>query len=103
MTTRREFVLVAVPAGAALVSAITSAHAQPARLPESDPQALGLGYREDAAKVDAKKFSSYAAGRVCAGCQFFQGKATDAWGPCTVFGGKLVSAKGWCSAWAKKA
>lgn len=36
-------------------------------------------------------------------CKLFQGTAADGWGGCPLFGGKLVSAKGWCSAWAKKA
>ncbi|HUH40436.1 MAG TPA: high-potential iron-sulfur protein, partial [Castellaniella sp.] len=37
-----------------------------------------------------------------ANCQLFQGKAGEDWGPCPIFGGKQVSAKGWCSAYTKK-
>ena len=33
----------------------------------------------------------------------FSGKAGAADGPCSIFGGKLVNAKGWCTAWVKKA
>ena len=65
--------------------------------------AVSLGYKHDAAKVDAKKFTTYATGRNCANCQFYQGKTTDAWAACPPVGGKLVNAKGWCAAWAKKA
>ncbi|MGH7262243.1 MAG: high-potential iron-sulfur protein, partial [Nitrospiraceae bacterium] len=42
-------------------------------------------------------------GQDCASCQLFQGKPGDAWGPCPIFPGKNVNAKGWCSAYIKKA
>lgn len=103
MTTRRQFMMTVVPAAAAL-SVVTSARAaEPAKADEKDPAAVGLGYKMDATKVDAKKYPTYKAGNVCGGCQFFQGKPGDAWGACPLLGGKLVSAKGWCSAFAKKA
>ena len=102
MTTRRQFVLTAVPA-VALALGARAASAQPAKLEESDPSAVALGYKMDATKVDAKKFTTYAAGNMCSNCQFYSGKAGDASGPCAAFGGKLVMAKGWCSAWVKKA
>ena len=102
MTTRRQFVLTAVPATALLLGART-ASAQAAKLEESDPAAAALGYKMDATKVDATKFPTYKAGNVCSNCQLYSGKANDATGPCAAFGGKLVAAKGWCSAWAKKA
>jgi hypothetical protein len=38
----------------------------------------------------------------CSNCALYTGKAGAADGPCGAFGGKLVKAKGWCSAWAKK-
>ena len=102
MTTRRQFVLTAVPATALLLGA-RAASAQAAKLEESDPAAVALGYKMDATKVDAKKFPTWAAGHLCSNCQLYSGKANDAMGPCAAFGGKLVAAKGWCSAWAKKA
>lgn len=43
--------------------------------------------------------------RVCvisAACALYQGKAGDAAGNCPLFAGKMVSSKGWCSAWVKK-
>ena len=103
MTTRRQFVLTAVPATALLLGGSRAASAQPAKLEESDPAAMALGYKMDATKVDAKKYPTYKAGNVCSNCQLYSGKANDATGPCAAFGGKLVAAKGWCSAWTKKA
>ncbi|MBM3346073.1 MAG: High potential iron-sulfur protein [Betaproteobacteria bacterium] len=73
------------------------------RVDEKDATAQGLGYKHDATKVDKAKFKQYAAGQNCANCQLYQAKATDAWGPCTIFPGKQVAGKGWCSAWVKKA
>jgi hypothetical protein len=103
MTSRRQFMMTVVPAVAAL-SAVTGARAADApKVDEKDPAATGLGYKNDATKVDAKKYPTYKAGNVCGGCQFFQGKAGDAWGACPLLGGKQVNAKGWCSAYAKKA
>jgi len=101
MTTRRQALHVltlAVTTGA--IS--RQAFAQPAELAETDPQAVALGYRHDATKVDATKYPAWAAGHVCSNCQLFQGKPSDTWGPCGVMAGKLVNAKGWCVAWARK-
>jgi len=92
-------------AAAAVGSYARSAAAQgaPQRLDEKDPQAQALGYQHDAAKVDKAKFKNYQAGQTCANCQQYQGKPKDEWGGCTIFPGKQVNAKGWCSAWVKKA
>ena len=99
--TRRVFVMSVVAGGSAL--AVSRASAQAGPLSEADPQAVALGYKADATKVDKAKYPQHAATQVCGGCNFFQGKATDAAGPCQLFAGKQVSAKGWCSAYAKKA
>lgn len=103
MATRRQFVLRVLPAASALIAAGPAAFAQPARLDEKDPQAVGLGYKHDATKVDAKKYPQWAAGHNCANCQLYLAKPADSWGPCGAVGGKLVNAKGWCIAWVKKA
>jgi len=97
--TRRTFVLTMAAGGAALAPA---ARAQ-ARVDEKDPQAVGVGYVHDAARVDTKKFPKFAKGQACSNCALYQGKAADAWGGCPIFGTKQVAGKGWCSAWAKKA
>lgn len=103
MTTRRRFVLSTLPIAAAVLAGSRAALAQPARLAETDAQAVGLGYKHDASQVDKKKYPQLAAGQNCANCQLYQAKPTDAWGPCAAVGGKSVNAKGWCIAWAKKA
>ena len=95
---RRVFLMTAAAGGAALTGA---ARAQ-AKVDEKDPQAQGVGYVADATKADSKKFPKYAAGQVCSNCALYQGKASDAWGGCPLFGTKQVAGGGWCSAWAKK-
>jgi putative hemolysin len=102
MTTRRTF-LATLPAATLALTVAHTTSAQPARLEDSDSIAVSLGYKHDASKVDTKKFATYAAGRNCANCQLYQGKATDAWAACAPVGGKLVNGKGWCAAWSKKA
>lgn len=79
------------------------AQQKPAHLDEKDAQAQALGYRNDGAQVDKKKFANWQASQTCANCAQYQGKPSDASGPCAIFPGKQVSAKGWCSVWQKKA
>jgi hypothetical protein len=99
---RRRFLqFSAITIGASALGA--SAYAQPAKVPESDPQAVALGYKEDTTKVDKAKYPKHAPTQMCKNCQFYQGKASDQWGPCPLFGGKLVHSSGWCSAYVKKA
>jgi hypothetical protein len=102
MTSRRRFIQIVPVAGAALLGART-ASAQADMVTEKDPQATALGYVADASKADKAKYKQYAAGQTCSNCALFQGKAGDASAVCPLFGTKKVSAKGWCSAWAKKA
>lgn len=102
MQSRRQFMFKLVPAIAIGGLVAREAFAQ-AKVAESDPQAAGLGYKEDATKVDKAKFSKYAAGQNCAGCALYQGKASDAFANCAIFPGKQVAGKGWCNAYAKKA
>ena len=102
MNSRRHFIITLVPATLAL-GAATQALAEPAKADENDPTAKAIGYKMDATKVDAAKYPTYVKGNVCGGCALFAGKAGDAWGACPIVGGKLVSSKGWCTAWVKKA
>lgn len=97
---RRIFFMQLAATGAAI--AAFDAHAQ-AKVDPKDAQAQSLGYVEDTTKADAKKFPNHTNAQMCGGCQLYQGKASDAAGPCGVFAGKLVASKGWCSAWTKKA
>ena len=74
-----------------------------ARAGAAPAQATALGYKNDAAKADKKKFANWQAGQACGGCMQFDGKPSDAWAPCKIFPGKQVNAKGWCTAFVKKA
>jgi len=99
-TPRRTFIIqVAAASGAAVFTSHASAQAMVA---ETDPQAMGLGYKADATKVDKAKQPKYAAGQECSNCAVYTGKAGDAAGGCAIFPGKQVAAKGWCTAWVKK-
>lgn len=101
---RRVFVIQSVVSAGVLATAgLTQAQAAAPMVLESDPQAVALGYKADAAKVDKAKYPKFAAGQNCANCALYQAKPTDAAGGCPLFAGKQVAAKGWCSAWAKKA
>jgi High potential iron-sulfur protein len=72
-------------------------------LDEKDPAAGALGYVNDATKTDKAKYPKYADGQNCSNCALYQGAAGSAQGGCPLFPGKNVSAKAWCSAYAKKA
>ena len=101
--TRRNFLKIA--AGAAVTAATLSRVAQAADAPhvaENDPMATGLGYKEDASKVDAAKFAMYKKGQDCGNCKFFQGPAKGGYAPCQIFSGKAVNEEGWCSAYNAK-
>ena len=101
MTSRRRFIELVPVAGTALLWSHT-ASAQTSHLEENDPHALVLGYVADAARADAKKFPKFVPGAICGGCEFYLAKPSEPWGPCTIFPRKLVAAKGWCDAFAKR-
>jgi len=100
VVTRRAFIGQAVAVCAAF-GPVTRAFAQ-TTLTELDAQAVALGYKADATKLDKTKQPKYVAGQLCSNCVLYQGAAGSVMGGCAVFGGKLVAAKGWCSAWSKK-
>src|SRR6267142_66162 len=103
-TSRRRFVAAAVSAavgGASTISLLpreASADELP-HLSPSDPTAQALSYIEDASTTNA---ATHAPGSACVNCNFFRG-GSGAFGGCQLFQGKAVSAKGWCSGYAKKA
>lgn len=104
MTSRRVFVVQSLAGAGVFAALATTANAQTSdAVVDTDPQAIALGYKTDGTKTDTKKYPNYAAGQSCAACVLFQVKAPGDTGSCGVFGNKLVSNKGWCSAWAKKA
>ena len=105
-SSRRVFVIrsvATVATGAAVVaSPMLFAQAKPALVDEKDATAAALGYVADTTKADTKKFPKHDKAQNCANCAIYQGVAKDAAGGCPLFAGKQVTAKGWCSAYAKK-
>jgi hypothetical protein len=101
-STRRIFLANTLGLCAALAFARESL-AEQGHLSESDPAAQALGYRTDATKVDKVKFAKYQPGESCSNCQFYRGKAGEAFGGCPMFGARDVAAGGWCNAYAKRA
>ena len=104
---RRRCLAQAVTASAAAPFALHAAADQAApagaklpKLPLDNAQAKALAYTEDASKV---KHPTFKPGSHCANCNFYKGAKADAYGPCQIFPQNTVAAKGWCSAWAKKA
>ncbi|OXI68662.1 High potential iron-sulfur protein [Burkholderia sp. AU31280] len=100
---RRRFIATTTVLASALALGRRAAAADAGAVKESDTNAQTLGYKTDASRVDHAKFPKLQAGETCSNCQFFQGKAGAGMGPCAIFGGKQVNAKGWCSAYSKKA
>ena len=92
----------APPAPAAAVEPMAAPAAAVTPLDEASGQAVGLGYVSDAQRVDGTKYKNFAAGQACSNCALYQGKAGDTSGPCPLFAGYSVTAKGWCSAYSKK-
>lgn len=101
-SSRRTFLVSSIGLASSLALS-RQAFADTAKVEETDPLAVSLGYKHDATLVDKAKQTKYVAGEDCANCQLYQGKAGDPWGACPIFGGKQVNAKGWCSAYTKKA
>ena len=101
LSRRRFMILAASVASTAALS--NESRADAPVLSESDPTAMALGYKADASKVDKAKFAQFQVGQTCANCQLYQGKPGAPSGPCATYGGKIVDAKGWCSAYVTKA
>ena len=99
-TNRRVFLMQVAACGSVLTAA--GAQAQSAKVDEKDPQAVALAYVADTTKVDQKKFPKHANDQKCNNCALYQGKLTDAWGGCPLFGTKQVAGPGWGNAWVKK-
>jgi hypothetical protein len=100
-TSRRNLLKgLALGAAGAVVGARAAPGAETAKVDVHDPQAVALGYVENASQVDTKKYPQYAAGSNCDNCLQLQGKPGNNYRPCTLFSGKLVAVSGWCSGWA---
>jgi hypothetical protein len=91
----------AVTAGLA-AAGLGGRRARAADLPKldvKDPAAVAVGYVENAARVDPKKYPAFVTGSNCENCLQLQGKSGSNYRPCTLFPGKLVATAGWCSGW----
>ena len=100
LLSRRRFVKSAGAATMAFGFGTTSvADEQLPRVDENDPTAKALNYVHDAGTVDAAKRPS---DRYCYNCSLYNGSADDEWAKCSIFPGKLVAGRGWCSVWAPK-
>jgi hypothetical protein len=94
---KRRVFMMRVAAGAAALAASQLARAQEDKVTEADPYAKSMGFRLDTNKVDQAKYPRHdPATQQCSKCQLYDGKAGDALGPCSFFGGRLVSPNGWC-------
>jgi len=103
MNSQRRILLTVLPAAAGgAVLASGAALAQPARVAETDANAMALGYKHEASAVDTKKYPQYVKGTMCSNCMLYAGKPADAWAPCGALGNKQVKGSGWCAAYAKK-
>ena len=102
IVSRRALVknLAAASAAVSFLSSVKSRAADLPHLDVKDPQAVAVGYVENAAQVDAKKYTAYVKGSRCDNCLLLQGSSGANYRPCNLFAGKLVSAAGWCSGWA---
>ncbi len=99
-STRRQFICHLAVASSALGATAAQAQAG-AHVDEASDQAMALGYKHDTKHVDAKKYAQHTPQQRCHNCSFYQGKPTDDWGGCAMFGRKHVAGNGWCSAWNK--
>ena len=102
-SSRRSF-LKSVGGAAALSTlgiAPTAVHASDLpKLEESDPTAKALNYLHDAdAVAEALRAQK---DRYCFNCALYAGAETDEWAGCSIFPGKSVAGRGWCSVWAPR-
>jgi hypothetical protein len=77
----------------ALAESPAASAAEPALISEQDPAAKTVQYVEDAGRAKGAE-----SGADCSNCSIY-GATGAAQGTCTLFPGKLVKAKGWCSKW----
>ena len=99
--TRRKLVSLGLISTVALPLLGKPAHATGEKLSLTDPQALKLGYVENVKQLDVKHFPTYKPGQTCANCSLIQLRY-GFYRPCQLFPSKVVSEKGWCSAWIEK-
>jgi High potential iron-sulfur protein len=93
---RRIFILKVV-AGTGAMAAAARTRAEEEKVTEADPYAKSMGFKLDTKTVDQTRYPRHdPATQQCSKCQLYSGKPGDAWGPCSFYGGRLVSPNGWC-------
>ena len=100
--TRRVFVKTAgvfTALGAASPGSVQAREDELQRLSEDSDMATALGYKHDAQTVDA---AVRASDRYCFNCALFAGAEDEAWAGCSIFPGKAVAGRGWCSVWSPR-
>lgn len=99
---RRRFLKLAGGAAAAVALLGALPRRVMAALPHlsaaTNATAKALHYVED----DTKAPAPHKPGQDCAKCMHYSGKAGEAYGPCAIFPGFDVNAKGWCSGFSAK-
>ena len=102
-TSRRRFLKSAGGAAALAAIGISVRDARAADLPkldEGDATAAALKYVHDASAADDSIRPQK--DRYCYNCALYAGKETDDWAGCSIFPGKAVAGRGWCSVWAPR-
>ena len=101
---RRKFIQLSAVAAAGCL-ALPGREARADELPHlsiDDPMAQAMKYTHDASSVDPAARNNPAADQICSNCALILGTDGEHWRPCSIFPGKSVAAKGWCSVWTPK-
>ena len=101
---RRQFIqLSAVAAAGYLIRPGSQARAEDLpKLTSDDAMGQAMKYTDDSSSVDPASRANPAPDQMCANCALIQGDEAAEWRPCSIFPGKLVNNKGWCSVWTPK-
>jgi hypothetical protein len=82
------------------IKVIDSHAADLPKLNEDDPMAVALKYVHDAS--DVAESMRPEKDRYCYNCALYSGSENDEWAACSIFPGKAVAGRGWCSVWARR-
>lgn len=99
---RRRFLSLCAGAAVLTFAVRESDGAELPHVAPTDPAARALGYVEDSAAADAKKFPQHKPTQACANCKLFTKQDGSQYGPCQIFPGKAVHETGWCGAYQAK-
>ena len=102
-TSRRRFLKTAGGAAALAAIGVSTRQTRATELPkldEGDATAAALKYVHDASTVDDAIRPQK--DRYCYNCALYAGSQDDEWAGCSIFPGKAVAGRGWCSVWAPR-